>query len=289
LERAGGETYLDPGEAEDFGRLDLSPDGSRVATSLDLPDGSGRRIVVKSLPDGPLSVIAESDYAGGGGTYPSWDPTGRWIYFNRRTGLWRVPSDGSAPAELFFETDLPIAESRILEDGTLILRTFPLSEEGREIFVVTPGDSIPRPFASSTSDESSPVLSPDGRWMAYTSGASATNRPEVFIRPFPGGDALYPVSTDGGRGPQWAHSGRELFFRSPDGDLMVVDVDADPADGLRLSSPRVLFRRVRNFGANFEIFPDDQSFLVTEPVGEGRQHILVLNFFEELKRRVPNR
>jgi hypothetical protein len=66
--------------------------------------------------------------------------------------------------------------------------------------------------ASAEFEEIMPVLSPDGRWLAYVSNESGRN--QVFVRPFPRvDDARWQVSRDGGKNPIWAHSGRELFFR----------------------------------------------------------------------------
>jgi hypothetical protein len=95
------------------------------------------------------------------------------------------------------------------------------------------------------------------------------------------------VSTNGGGDPLWAHDGGELFFRSPEGDLMSVDVSEDDA-GLRVSTPRIVTSRPRSFARGYAVFPDDQRFLFMESDGEESRYILVLNFLEELKSRVPN-
>ncbi len=52
-------------------------------------------------------------------------------------------------------------------------------------------------------------MSPDGRWLAYTSDES--NRPEVYIRAKDGGPRK-PVSVKGGIDPKWARTSGELFY-----------------------------------------------------------------------------
>ncbi len=102
------------------------------------------------------------------------------------------------------------------------------------------------------------------------------------------------VSRDGGRGPLWAHSGRELFFVGEDRGLVAAQFD--PASGQVLAQ-ETLFTipagYLVNPGDNFyDITSDDQRFLMVRPYqGEGEaaatEVIVVENFFEELKERVP--
>ncbi len=81
-------------------------------------------------------------------------------------------------------------------------------------------------------------MSPDGRWIAYNS--DETGRYEVFVRPFPeveGGK--WQVSAQGGVAPLWAYSGRELFYRNANGDLVAAQVETDPS--FRVVERRALF------------------------------------------------
>ena len=117
------------------------------------------------------------------------------------------------------------------------------------------------PLAVTEFDELSPVISPNGRWLAYVS--NDTGRDEIYVSPFPEGRSggQVQVSTDGGREPVWAHSGRELFYR--------------------------------NGGAHpqYDVSPDDRRFVMLRiGGGEGAvgELILVQNFFEEVKERVGN-
>ena len=68
-----------------------------------------------------------------------------------------------------------------------------------------------------------PVLSPDGRYVAYTSDESG--RPEIYVIPFPSsGGSKSQVSVNGGRFPRWNGDGTELFYVE-DTTLMAVTVD----------------------------------------------------------------
>jgi hypothetical protein len=115
------------------------------------------------------------------------------------------------------------------------------------------------------------------------------------VRPFPKIEAgRWQVSVRGGTEPVWAHSGRELFYRSGDEDLMVTDVVTAPT--FKPGQPRVLFslrgyyRSVNH--AHYDITADDQRFVMIRTTGLGRtvtgDLILVENFLEELKAKVGN-
>jgi Tol biopolymer transport system component len=98
------------------------------------------------------------------------------------------------------------------------------------------GERREEPFLQTEFDEYHPMISPDGRWLAYVSNESG--QLEVYGQPFPEGGRKWLISTAGGDEPLWAPDGRELFYR--DGDkLMVVSVETEPE--LSPKSPRVLF------------------------------------------------
>ncbi len=138
----------------------------------------------------------------------------------------------------------------------------------------------------------SPALSPNGRWLAYVSNESV--RQEIYVRPFPdAGSALVQVSTDGGRDPVWAHSGRELFYRNGNNELVAVQVTVEPT--FLPGQQDVLFSMNDYLPGEghpmYDVSPDDQSFVMLR-IGDDEtaasELILVQNFFEELKRLVPN-
>ena len=138
---------------------------------------------------------------------------------------------------------------------------------GRRIFLFRrnagTGDSALTPLlAAKTYDQVSPALSPDGRWLAYTSTESG--RPEVYVRPFPDVEAgRWQISRDGGLEPVWSHTGRELFFRSESPRTM-VSVPVLPGPAFATGDQKVLFedRFFRDrLHVQYAVTPDDQRFL----------------------------
>ena len=139
--------------------------------------------------------------------------------------------------------------------------------------------------------EDQPTLSPDGRWLAYVS--DETGQDEIYVVPFPNaGDAKWAVSTSGGGEPLWSHSGRELFYRNGQGEMVAVQVETEPT--FSPGQSEVLFSETQfQSGLNdaqYDVTPDDERFIMIRRVGgEAGSHLIwVQNFFEELKERMPN-
>ena len=134
------------------------------------------------------------------------------------------------------------------------------------------------------------MFSPDGNWLAYVSNESGSN--EVYVQPYPGPGGKRQISTDGGAEPVWARDSGELFYR--DGSQMIaVDITTEPT--FSAGTPRLLFEGNYQVStaviANYDITPDGQRFLMIqdgeEQEGAATQINVVLNWFEELKQKVP--
>jgi serine/threonine-protein kinase len=162
--------------------------------------------------------------------------------------------------------------------------------EGDEKSGWKPGE--PKPFVSSAALEDVAAFSPDGRWLAHISFESGMA--EVYVRPFPGPGGKWQVSMGGGGSPKWSRNGKELFYRAADGRIMVVTYTAAD-DSFRADKPQLWSPgQVISLGGinNFDLHPDGRRFAVlkapdTEETAAVNKVNIVLNWFEELKRRVP--
>ena len=103
----------------------------------------------------------------------------------------------------------------------------------------------------------------------------------------------WQISTGGGQKPLWAPDGREVFYLAPSGDVMAVPVQTEPT--LTAGNGAVLVEGsyfVSPFGRAYDMTPDGQRFLMMKEstaagAPEAGQIILVQNWSEELKARVP--
>ena len=280
----------------DFGgepTLALSPDGKWLALTMGrvAGSGSGTNIWVKQLDAGPLSRLT---FDGSAYFRPEWTPDGRDVLFlSDREGvpaLYRKRADGSGPPKLVGRESRELAEGFISADGRwVVLRTTLGTSGNGDIIGVRLGDSTPTPLIATEFTEISPALSPDGRWLAYVSTESGTA--EVYVRPFPNvNQARWQVSRNGGTEPRWAHSGRELFYRNRNAELVAQEVTTSPA--FAVGQQRVLFSALSYVAVTthraYDVSPDDQRFLMIRTQGAegGGDLIVVLNWFEDLRAKI---
>jgi len=151
------------------------------------------------------------------------------------------------------------------------------------------GEREPQPFLQTQFYESAAMFSPDGNWLAYVSNESG--RQEVYVQPFPGPGGKRQMSTEGGNQPVWARNGQELFYRNAS-QMIAVDITTEPT--FSAGTPKLLFGGTFQVSAaaraNYDVTPDGQRFVMVQEGGadsEVSQINVVLNWFEELKQRVP--
>lgn len=159
-------------------------------------------------------------------------------------------------------------------------------ENSQNIGVISEEDGELRVVVNSPATEVLPVLSPNGRWLAYTS--DETGEFQVFVQAFPGPGGKWQVSNTGGIMPRWSPDGTELFYGRPPGSLYAVSVD-DSSGSFRSGRPEIVFDDLSPGGGSYDVF-DSNRFLLIERVGDDSAPAgvtVVVNWFEELERLVP--
>jgi serine/threonine-protein kinase len=254
----------------------------------------GRRIAVAAEGDLWIQDIARATFTRltsdrtVGNAFPVWTPDGTRVVFRTPTGMQWTAADGSGRAQ-------PIAGSRsvadypssVSPDSDTLAFIRQTAETSGDVYVLSlRGGSQPRPVVATAAYEGGPQFSPDGRWLAYASDESG--QMQVYVRPFPGPDRRWQVSTEGGSQPLWNRNGKELFYRN--GNRMMA-VSVSLGGELALSQPRQLFEQryvSQNITiANYDVSTDGQQFeMIKDEAGSGRLNV-VLNWFTELQQRVP--
>jgi eukaryotic-like serine/threonine-protein kinase len=276
----------------------ISPDGTRIALSVQVRENADIwtwDLVRASLTKMTFEAAAEVS--------PLWSPDGRRIIYyssnpGGKSGVYWKASDGTGTEEFLAEGHFPV--SWAADGKSLALAEW--NKEGHfDIAVLSmEGDRRLKGLLKEKYSETQPLISPDGRWMAYTSNESGRN--QVYVRPFPGVESgRWQVSTSGGDSPIWSPDGRELFFRN--GDAVLAVSITGPT--FNAGTPRTLFQGTYvgsdldydNWNQiTWDISPDGRRFLMMKETGlaasgvvRARKISVVLNWFEELKRRVPTK
>ena len=274
--------------------LRLSPDAEQVALTIN--DGRGARVSVYDPERDNMTLLTFDD-----GFYspPVWSPDQRNVVFGSMgVGILQVRVDGAGPPQPLLETTVLSVPASFASDLRLAyleagegvdIRTVAVEGDGNRL---TAGE--PEPFLATPFDEAPSRFSPDGRWLAYQSNESGQD--EVSVRAFPppssGEGGRFPISNGGGSFAVWSPNSPELFYRSLDGQIMVVDWRVN-GDEFIADRPRVW---AADPGGQFWDMAPDGRALLTVPVEmdetqeepEADHHVVFLqNFFDYLRREVP--
>jgi Tol biopolymer transport system component/predicted Ser/Thr protein kinase len=277
----------------------FSPDGKRLALAVRSDKGTDLFVY-----DWQRDTMMRLTF-GAQGRGPVWTPDGKhiafWSVFANGHALSWIRSDGAGKAEPLLESHNIVTPYSFSPDGQRLAYFVINAETGHDIWTLPldltdpdhPKPGKPEPFLRTPADEFVPAFSPNGRWIAYLSNESG--RFEIYVRPFPGGGrGKWQISTGGGLYAIWSNNGRELFYESLDNRIMVLDytVNGDsfvPGKPRLWSDKQIYYAGVTNLalapdGKRFAVFPMPEA----APGEKGSVHVtFLLNFFDELKRRLP--
>lgn len=267
----------------------LSPDGTRLAVNLFNGTQGTQSIWIFDLARGTKTRLTfgnASQFSSG------WSPDGKVIYYqSNATGgfhIYNKAADGSGSEQTVIDSkDAEEGTPRPSPDGRYLvyLRRTP-SQPLLDVWVMPLfGDRKPRPLVQTAFLKASPTVSPDGKWLAYSTNESGRN--EVYITPFPEGGAKWQVSSNGGAASRWRKDGKELFFLDSTDNVVAVDVNLS-RKAPQLGVPHALFQAgaIQRQNGPFDVTADGKKFLVNAgSLKEGSDPLtLVLNWPAELKK-----
>jgi len=279
-----------------YGRPSLSPDGDRLAVEINT--SAGAEIFVYEPRRDSMSKLT----FGGQSAGPIWSPDGSYIVYQNAGGMGWIRSNGGGAQPLIKGTGLLYPWS-FSPDGKR-LSYMQSGKGGYDLWTVTiEGDLAsgiragkPESFLASDFDDRAPTFSPDGRWLAYSSNENGTF--EIYVRAFPDNGAKWQVSSGGGTYPRWSRTGHDLVFETADAQMMVASYsiknDSFVPEKPRSWSPKPLVNLV-NSVKNFDLAPDGKRIAALMPMETSEEagvqsHVkFLINFFDELERRVPRK
>jgi serine/threonine-protein kinase len=306
VDRQGKEESL--GAAPDaYDNPKISPDGTKVA--LTIAAAGNQDIWIWDIPHKTPTKLT---FNKANDNNPLWTPDNKRIVFSsNRNGIlgdvyWKS-AEGIDEAELLAsKPDSGIAPWSFSRDGKILaFLEFSLSPLGFDIGMMSMEDNREmKGLLKEEHWELEPQISPDGRYMAYQSDESGEG--QIYVRSFPDvTKGRWQISNNGGNSPLWSPDGRELFYRNGD-ETMAVAVETEPT--FKRGNPKILFRGtypstsfLKVALTSWDIHPDGKRFLMIKPPAttatESTEEepapatqpkiTVVLNWFEELKERVP--
>ena len=289
VDRQGNETQALPAR----GRYDnprLAPDGSRISVDIHTPNSLGDVWVFTVGSLGGTRITSQ----GGRDFGAEWTPDGRELIYSSENpffDLYRRAADATRPPEPLLTGTYDRYTGSVSPDGELFAFVLAVPGGGELWTTRLRGEPNATRYFANGFNLAHPTVSPDGRWMAYDSDESG--RIEVFVQSFPDPQLKrWKVSPGQGSEPMWTRGGRELVYRNGD---IVMAVSMDLENG-RSGVPEVLFSGPYpdNPGwtrpRSYDVTPDGERFLMTK-LPDDRPHpqvVVVLNWFEELKAKVPH-
>ncbi len=244
VDREGNEELLEA-PSRPYSYVDLSPDGTHAAVLFTDPQDPFDQgdIWILDLTREPvtqqrLTFEPRAYY------FPKWTPDSQRVVFGSlRDGAFSLSSkaaNGTGPVESLHTSRNPLMASTWSADGRSLIYTEFMSQSNSNIWVRSlDGESAARPLMTESYKEQFPVISPDGRWIAYESDQSQPSRKDIYVRPFPNvEDGKWLISTRGGEAPMWAPKGLELYYYA--GRMMVVKIETEPV--FAAGNPEELFR-----------------------------------------------
>ena len=277
VDRQGRSTQL-PGSGEIVNQATLSRDGHRVIY------GSTPAHWVLDLRTGARTRLISEVRSWQGGWLPG---DARIAVSSNKDGDWDLYTIASSGGEMTPLLKRPFAQhvQAVASDGSIVyLERQP--ETGSDLWTLAP-DGRTTPLVVTRFNEDSASISADGRFVAYVSDESG--RREVYALPASGQGDRVAVSIDGGSGPVWSRDGRELFYRAGDN---LISVPVQTTSGLVLGE-RMKLLDLSEYDSGylheFDVSADGQRFLLirTQPQSRPVRLDVILNWFEELRNRVP--
>jgi len=291
LDRQGVETPITQ-ETGQYIYPSLSPDGEQLVVT------HNAQIWILELTGGRRMRLTQQ----GSSFVPQFSPDGKRVVFGSyqpEESLYWMASDGSGAMELLLESDNRQYPLDWHEPSDTLVLQWTDAENGYGIWTLpVTGAHAAEPLLDSPHNERWAHLSPDGRWLAYTSDESG--RYEIYVVSYPDVRGKRAVSTDGGIEPRWSPRGDELFFKAGGHvelyrtrtKLMVAPVTVE-GETLEIGTPRLLFEGDYPFGLccghSYDVAADGARFVMIkgDPVSDRRLSVELHALDRLLGSRLP--
>ena len=270
----------------------FSPDGGSLALTFGSARGTNRHTAIYDLGLGTMTRFTLE----GGGHSPVWSPDGSRLAFT-------AEADGTDAEDIFVQ---PVDKST----GPVRITRMPNDQHGwswpsDSVFVFASnaiprglrgagfsGGSIaitdprrpgapPRIFLESQEGVNNPIVSPDGRYVSFSSNENGTS--EIYVRPFPSGaGGQWRISTKGGQHARWSSDGRTVFYLSTDLEKIHA-VHVNPGPPFTVGASEVV-ATIPRLGEAWDVDRSGRMVLSQAVATENTRIIVLMNWLDEFRR-----
>jgi serine/threonine-protein kinase len=295
---------------DQFNNPALSPDGKRLAVSIGSVGGSDlwvydlEREIPTKLPTAGHTMLGAV-----------WTPDGKHLVYgsdpSSNNGVMWIRADGGGEPQPLTRDDTHTGQTptSVSPDGRFVLISMPGAQKAQTLAIDATDPDHPKAGAIEPMPNGHGIadtISPDGRWVASTVGASGTL--QVVVRRFANGkiagNGAWQVSAAGGGHPVWSRATHQLLYTTPDGRIMVVDYAVE-GDSFQASRPRPWTDKQIGpvsgsvgsvpfgLGRLFDLTPDGRRIIAWEPQEQPKEAkvdlhaTMLLNWVDEVRRRLP--
>jgi Tol biopolymer transport system component len=262
----------------------LSPDGRRLAVTI---EDDNRNIWVHDFERGTLGPVTSGAASEFG---PVWTPDGRRLAFAVESPVFRIftkPPVVTAADEPMVTLEFDTVPMSFSPDGRYLVYTVSNPVTRADLWIrATGGTDGGKALIASKYEDGGAEISPDGKWIAYTSDESG--RPEAYVQGFPEPSERWQVSTGGAANLRWSRDGRQLFYARVDPSA-IMSVQLTPAAGGSLSTGKPALVYEGRFDA-YDAAPDGRMLILRrDPAALAASIHIVLNWVNELKAKFAPR
>jgi Tol biopolymer transport system component len=276
-------------DAMSIGNVRISPNGNSVLAALDGSD-INRGTWILDLERGSRRPFDTHKF----GSQGVWMPDGTKIVTNSNsdTGNLSIKATDFRSEAVKLDSGLPAKfyPHSISSDGKWLAAAYTgaEAESSVDIGIIALDGSVPiRKIPYTSAREDYPSISPDGKWITYTS--NETGKLEIYIVPFSGEGHNVLVSADGGEKSIWSNDGKTIYYQNGR-SMMAIDFESNPE--LKVGIPRKLFEGdfFSARGRDFDLDPTQDRFLMLIEVEDetgptfSQTIVYVQNWSEELKK-----
>jgi serine/threonine-protein kinase len=271
----------------------FSPDGRSLALTFGSARGTNRHTAIYDLALGTLTRFTME----GGGHSPVWSPDGTRLAFT-------AEAEGSDAEDIFVQPlDRSTKPVRIVRmpndqhgwswpsDSVFVFASNAIPRglrgagfSGGSIAITDPRspNATPRMYLESQEGVNNPVVSPDGRYVSFTSNENGTS--EIYVRPFPAGaGGQWRISTKGGQHARWSGDGRTVFYLGTDLETIHA-VHVSPGPPFTVGSSEVV-ATIARLGEAWDVDRRSGRMALTQAVATDNTRIIVLmNWLDEFRR-----